>query len=44
MLANMEIMDGLREAEKRGFLIDTYYTDAFGTNLTSAPNAWLRKS
>jgi cephalosporin hydroxylase len=45
MLANMEIMaDGLREAEKCGFLIDTYYTDAFGTNLTCAPNAWLRKS
>ncbi|QOZ23837.1 CmcI family methyltransferase [Bradyrhizobium sp. CCBAU 51753] len=42
--ADKEIIDGLQLAEQSGFLVDTYYTDAFGTNLTSAPNAWLRKS
>ncbi|MER9249359.1 CmcI family methyltransferase [Mesorhizobium sp. M0590] len=44
MHADREIIDGLELVEKSGFLIDTYYTDAFGTNLTCAPNAWLRKS
>lgn len=44
MKANREIIDGLQVVEQAGFLIDTYYTDAFGSNLTCAPNAWLRKS
>ncbi|MGY4627070.1 CmcI family methyltransferase [Bradyrhizobium sp. USDA 4486] len=44
MRADREIIDGLLLVEQSGFLIDTYYTDAFGTNLTCAPNAWLRKS
>ncbi|MER9052319.1 hypothetical protein NKH89_34985 [Mesorhizobium sp. M0923] len=44
MRADKEIVDGLQSVEQSGFLIDTYYTDAFGTNLTCAPNAWLRKS
>lgn len=44
MNANKEIIDGLELIEKAGFLVDTYYTDAFGSNLTCAPNAWLRKS
>lgn len=26
-----------------GFLVDTNYTDAFGTNVTCAPNGWLVK-
>ncbi|TGT35781.1 CmcI family methyltransferase [Mesorhizobium sp. M8A.F.Ca.ET.165.01.1.1] len=42
--ADKEIIEGLQFIEKMGFLIDTYYTDAFGTNFTCAPNAWLRKS
>ncbi|MET4328650.1 cephalosporin hydroxylase [Bradyrhizobium sp. i1.15.2] len=42
--ANKQIIDGLHLVEQSGFLVDTYYTDAFGMNLTSAPNAWLRKS
>ncbi|MCP1838442.1 cephalosporin hydroxylase [Bradyrhizobium sp. USDA 4524] len=42
--ANKEIIDGFQLVEQSGFLVDTYYTDAFGTNLTCAPNAWLRKS
>ncbi|WBL77845.1 hypothetical protein I3J27_33405 [Bradyrhizobium xenonodulans] len=44
MNADKEIIDGLQLVEQSGFLIDTYYTDAFGSNLTCAPNAWLRKS
>lgn len=44
MAANKEIFDGLQLIEQSGFLVDTYYTDAFGINLTCAPNAWLRKS
>lgn len=44
MQADKRIIDGLRLVEQSGFLIDTYYTDAFGSNLTCAPNAWLRKS
>ncbi|MCA1363377.1 hypothetical protein I6F14_23445 [Bradyrhizobium sp. IC3069] len=42
--ADKEIIDGLQLVEQSGFLVDTYYTDAFGDNLTCAPNAWLRKS
>ncbi|MET4296207.1 cephalosporin hydroxylase [Bradyrhizobium sp. LB8.2] len=42
--ANKEVIDGLQMMEQSGFLVDTYYTDAFGVNLTCAPNAWLRKS
>ncbi|KUM28380.1 hypothetical protein AU467_34805 [Mesorhizobium loti] len=44
MRADKEIIDGLELVEQSRFLVDTYYTDAFGTNLTCAPNAWLRKS
>lgn len=44
IVANKEIIDGLQLVEQSGFLIDSYYTDAFGMNLTCAPNAWLRKS
>ncbi|SDK05808.1 Cephalosporin hydroxylase [Bradyrhizobium sp. Rc2d] len=42
--ANRAVIDGLQLVEQSGFLVDTYYTDAFGTNVTCAPNAWLRKS
>lgn len=42
--ADREILDGFQLIEQLGFLVDTYYTDAFGTNVTCAPNAWLRKS
>lgn len=41
---NREIIDGFELVEQSGFLVDTYYTDAFGINVTCAPNAWLRKS
>jgi hypothetical protein len=41
--ANSYVMQGLQLCEEAGFLVDTYYTDAFGANLTCAPNAWLRK-
>jgi hypothetical protein len=30
--------------EEAGLLVDTYYVDAYGKNVTCAPNAWLRKS
>jgi cephalosporin hydroxylase len=30
--------------EQEGYLVDRYYTDAFGYNVTSCPNGWLRKS
>lgn len=42
--ANKEIIEGFQLVEQSEFLVDTYYTDAFGFNLTCAPNAWLRKS
>ncbi|RWK47227.1 MAG: hypothetical protein EOR47_22695 [Mesorhizobium sp.] len=42
--ATKDIIAGLQLVEQSGFLVDTYYTDAFGANLTCAPNAWLRKS
>lgn len=38
------VFDGLQLVEQAGFLVDTYYTDAFGINVTCAPNAWFRKS
>lgn len=41
---NREIIDGFELVEQSGFLVDTYYTDAFGINVTCAPNAWLRRS
>ncbi|WP_157644439.1 CmcI family methyltransferase [Bradyrhizobium sp. WSM2793] len=44
MRADKEIINGLQLVEQSGYLVDTYYTDAFGTNVTCAPNAWLRKS
>lgn len=43
-MLNKEVFDGLQSVEQAGFLVDTYYTDAFGINVTSAPNAWFRKS
>lgn len=42
--ADKGIIEGLQLVEQSGFLVDTYYTDAFGDNLTCAPNAWLRKT
>ncbi|MCK1510975.1 CmcI family methyltransferase [Bradyrhizobium sp. 18] len=42
--ADKDVIDGLHLVEQAGFLIDSYYTDAFGMNLTCAPNAWFRKS
>ena len=30
--------------EQEGYQVDKYYTDAFGYNVTSCPNGWLRKS
>lgn len=42
--ANREIIDGFQMIEQSGYLVDTYYTDAFGINVTCASNAWLRKS
>lgn len=44
MKADKGIIEGFQLVERSGFLIDTYYTDAFGMNVTCAPNAWLRKS
>lgn len=44
VFVNRDIIDGFQVVEQSGFLIDTYYTDAFGANVTCAPNAWLRKS
>ena len=38
-----ETAEALVVFEEAGFLVDTYYADAFGYNLTSAPNAWFRK-
>lgn len=43
-MLNKEVFDGLQLVEQAGFLVDTYYTDAFGINVTCAPNAWFRKS
>jgi len=33
----------MRFAEQHGFEVDAHYTDAFGYNMTCAPNGWLRK-
>jgi cephalosporin hydroxylase len=38
-----EFVEGLRQACALGYAIDTDYTDAFGYNVTAAPNGWLRK-
>jgi cephalosporin hydroxylase len=43
-LATAEVVQGFKVFDEAGFLIDTYYTDAYGRNVTCAPNAWLRKS
>lgn len=40
---NYEFVDGLRQACQLGYAIDSEYTDAFGYNVTAAPNGWLRK-
>ena len=29
--------------DRSGLIVDTKYTDAFGYNVTSAPNGWLKK-
>ncbi|MDF0523376.1 CmcI family methyltransferase [Bradyrhizobium yuanmingense] len=44
LLLSKETLEGLQLVEQSGFLVDTYYTDAFGMNVTCAPNAWFRKS
>lgn len=44
IMLNKEVLDGFQLVEHAGFLVDTYYTDAFGTNVTAATNAWFRKS
>ncbi|MFK4496053.1 cephalosporin hydroxylase [Bradyrhizobium japonicum] len=43
-MLDKEVFDGLQLVEQAGFLVDTYYTDAFGINVTCAPNAWFRKT
>jgi cephalosporin hydroxylase len=44
MAATMETVNAAAIAEGAGYLVDTHYTDAFGLNVTCAPNSWLRKS
>jgi len=39
-----ELAEAASLAEQAGFMIDTRYTDAFGTNMTSAAHCWFRKS
>lgn len=34
----------LQMVEEAGYLVDSHYADAFGSNMTCSPNAWLRKS
>jgi cephalosporin hydroxylase len=34
----------ISEIERLGFLVDTKFTDAFGQNVTVAPNGWLVKA
>lgn len=35
--------DFMSSIEREGFVVDSRYTDAFGYNMTCAPNAWLMK-
>lgn len=39
----IELVEGMQTICNRGYAIDTDYADAFGYNVTSAPNGWLRK-
>ncbi|MBN2358443.1 MAG: hypothetical protein JXR83_03260 [Deltaproteobacteria bacterium] len=41
---NAEVVAAGRIIEDLGWRVDTHYTDAFGYNVTCAPNGWLRKS
>jgi cephalosporin hydroxylase len=36
-------VEGMQKICARGYAIDSDYADAFGYNVTSAPNGWLRK-
>jgi len=44
MNATPDVLAAARTIEELGYLVDTHYTDAFGYNVTCAPNGWLRKS
>lgn len=44
MYAWRGIVAASQTIEDRNFLVDTHYTDAYGYNVTCAPNGWLRKS
>ncbi len=39
----IEFVNGMQQFCRRGYAIDTDYADAFGYNVTSSPNGWLRK-
>jgi cephalosporin hydroxylase len=39
----LEFVKGLQVIGGLGYLVDTDYTDAFGYNVTAAPNGWLKK-
>ena len=39
----IEFVNGLQKICARGYAIDSDYADAFGYNVTTAPNGWLRK-
>lgn len=39
----VQFVEGLQKICARGYAIDTDYADAYGYNVTSAPNGWLRK-
>ena len=43
-LATIDIALGFKTLDEAGFLVDKNYCDAYGKNMTCAPNAWLRKS
>jgi cephalosporin hydroxylase len=37
------VLEAVIGFDELGFVVDTKYTDAFGTNVTAAPNGWLIK-
>jgi cephalosporin hydroxylase len=37
------VLKSLAAFEAKGYLVDSRYTDAFGYNVTGAPNGWFRK-
>lgn len=39
----IEFVNGLQKICARGYSVDSDYADAFGYNVTTAPNGWLRK-